>query len=198
MSKNHLMKQNVRITAMYQKYSSAEAKKFIIEPYCVKLFHRRWYVLGRIADSDDFRTLSFDRIKTLTITGIKFEMDADFDAEQYFNDSFGIVNDDNTQVEKVVLRAFGMERFYMDLYYIMEQLTTLRPDVVQRLLEATNNYRVKRMFLYMAEKAGHYWFEELCLEKIKLGDFKVQLVPDGIYNAKYKMTIPKALNDYEG
>jgi len=87
---------------------------------------------------------------------------------------------------------------YMDLYYIMEQLTTLRPDVVQRLLEATNNYRVKRMFLYMAEKAGHYWFEELCHEKIKLGDFKVQLVPDGIYNAKYKMTIPKALNDYEG
>lgn len=107
------MKQNVRITAMYQKYSSAEAKKFVIEPYCVKLFHRRWYVLGRIADSDDFRTLSFDRIKSLTITGIKFEMDADFDAEQYFNDSFGIVNDDNTQVEKVVLRAFGMERFYM-------------------------------------------------------------------------------------
>jgi len=87
---------------------------------------------------------------------------------------------------------------YVDLYYIMEQLTTLRSDVVQSLLEATNNFRVKRMFLYMAEKAGHYWFEELCLEKIMLGNSKLQLVPDGVYNAKYKITIPKALNDYEG
>ena len=35
----------------------------------------------------------------------------------------------------------------------------------------------------MAEKAGHYWFRELCLEKITLGTSKLQLVPDGVYNA---------------
>lgn len=87
---------------------------------------------------------------------------------------------------------------YVDLYYIMEQLTTLRADVVQRLLETVDNFRVKRLFLYMAEKAGHYWVEELRPEKINLGTSKLQLYSDGVYNAKYKITIPKALESYEG
>ena len=87
---------------------------------------------------------------------------------------------------------------YMDLYYIMEQLTTLRSEVVQRLLESTSNVSIKRMFLYMAEKANHYWFEELNLEKIKLGTSKIQLVSKGTYIPKYKITVPNALNSYEG
>lgn len=87
---------------------------------------------------------------------------------------------------------------YMDLYYMMEQLATLRSDVVQRLLETTRNYSVKRMFLYMAEKTGHYWMEELCLEKIDLGTSKLQLVPDGVYDPEYKITVPRALDSYEG
>lgn len=87
---------------------------------------------------------------------------------------------------------------YLDLYYIMEQLVTLRSDVVQRLLETTANFRIKRVFLYMAEKAGHYWYEELDSCRIETGTSKLQLEPNGIYNVKYKMTIPKELETYEG
>jgi hypothetical protein len=86
---------------------------------------------------------------------------------------------------------------YMDLYYIMEQLTSLRADVVQILLENIKNQRVKRIFLYMAEKAGHYWFDMLDINKINIGTSKLQLVKNGIYVNKYKITIPKELNDYE-
>ena len=86
---------------------------------------------------------------------------------------------------------------YMDLYYIMEQLTTLRPEVVQELLENTSNLKVKRMFLYMAEKAGHYWFDSLNADKIALGSAKHKLVDNGVYVSKYKITVPKELYDYE-
>ena len=87
---------------------------------------------------------------------------------------------------------------YMDLYYVMEQLTTLRSDVVQHLLETLDNNRVKRMFLYMAEKAGHFWFEELHPEKIDVGTGKIQAAANGTFNRKYNMTIPKDLEEYEG
>lgn len=86
---------------------------------------------------------------------------------------------------------------YMDLYYIMEQLTTLRAEVVQHLLETTKSFRIKRMFLYMAEKAGHYWFDMLDTSKIALGTSKLQLVENGVYIAKYKITIPEELYMYE-
>lgn len=86
---------------------------------------------------------------------------------------------------------------YMDLFYIMEQLTTLRVDVLQELLESIVSVRVKRMFLYMASKANHYWFEELDLDKISLGEGKRHLATGGVYIAEYKITIPKELRDYE-
>ena len=90
------------------------------------------------------------------------------------------------------------ERYnYMDLFYIMEQLTSLRAEVVQSLLETIKNIRVKRMFLYMAEKAGHYWFDMLDMGKINIGTSKLQLVENGVYNSKYKITVSKELNDYE-
>lgn len=86
---------------------------------------------------------------------------------------------------------------YVDLYYIMEQLTTLRPDVLQSLLENTDNIKVKRMFLYMAEKAGHYWYNMLDTNKIDLGSGKQKLVEKGLYIPKYKITIPQELYEYE-
>lgn len=85
---------------------------------------------------------------------------------------------------------------YLDLFYIMEQLTSLRADVVQTLLETMKSIRVKRMFLYMAEKSGHYWHETLNLSKIDLGTAKLQLTDNGVYISKYRITVPKELNDY--
>lgn len=85
----------------------------------------------------------------------------------------------------------------MDLYYIMEQLTTLRADVVQSLLEGCTSYKVKRLFLYMAEKANHYWYEDLDTTKIDLGAGKYQLAEGGAYLPKYKITIPEELYKYE-
>lgn len=86
---------------------------------------------------------------------------------------------------------------YMDLYYIMEQLTALRPEVVQLLLENTDNIKVKRMFLYMAQKAGHYWFQNLDRDKIELGTAKRKLAVNGVYVPEYCITIPKELYSYE-
>ena len=73
----------------------------------------------------------------------------------------------------------------------------MRADVVQTLLENIKNQRVKRVFLYMAEKAGHYWFDMLNIDRINLGTSKQQLVENGIYIKKYRITIPKELNEYE-
>ena len=86
---------------------------------------------------------------------------------------------------------------YLDLFYIMEQLTTLRSEVVQQLLENTNNLKVKRLFLYMAKKAGHDWFSRLDISKVDIGTGKQKLVNNGVYLPDYMMTIPKDLYEYE-
>lgn len=85
----------------------------------------------------------------------------------------------------------------LDLYYIMESLTTLRPKLIQSLLESCASLKVKRLFVYMAEKASHPWFKALKLDSVTLGTSRYMVVPTGKYIAKYNMTIPKELAEYE-
>ena len=84
-----------------------------------------------------------------------------------------------------------------DLFYVMEMLTTLRPKLVQSLLEKCSSIKVKRPFLYMAEKAGHQWFKAIDATKLDLGKGDRQLADGGTYISKYKIIIPKELSDYE-
>ena len=80
----------------------------------------------------------------------------------------------------------------------MEMLSLVPPFKVQELLEDCKSIKVKRLFLYMAEKAGHDWLKMLDLSKISLGTGKRATVKNGVYNAKYQITIPKELeNDVE-
>lgn len=84
----------------------------------------------------------------------------------------------------------------IECYELMEGLNNLKPTQVQYLLEQCNSIKVKRLFLYMAEKANHNWMKFLNLEKVDLGQGKRSLVKGGVYVEKYQITIPKELEDY--
>mgnify|MGYP001047339695 CR=1 FL=1 len=81
----------------------------------------------------------------------------------------------------------------VECYQVMEGLVNLRPKVVQELLEACSSIKVKRLFLYMAEKAGHQWFQYLDLSKVTLGKGDRSIVKNGVYIAKHKIAVPKEL-----
>lgn len=76
---------------------------------------------------------------------------------------------------------------------LMENLNDLRPLEVQALLEACTSVKVKRLFLYMAEKLNHSWFRYINLTNINLGKGKRSLVQGGIYIPKYQITVPPTL-----
>ena len=115
------MKKGVRVKVCYQRYGSDEAKTLNFEPYCIKLFNKRWYILGHFHRDatenreahDYFGMFSFDRIRSLELTDVQFEIDPDFDAATYFSESFGVLVHDETAMERVVIRAYGQERFYL-------------------------------------------------------------------------------------
>lgn len=115
------MKQKVRIEVTYRRYGSDTESHSIFEPYCIKLFRQRWYILGHFhrdaveekPESDYFAIFSFDRIIDMNLTDIKFEIDPKFDAEGYFNQCWGVFIDDNIRSESIIVRAFGKERYYI-------------------------------------------------------------------------------------
>jgi hypothetical protein len=74
---------------------------------------------------------------------------------------------------------------------IMENLLSLRPDLVERLLVMCRSIKVKRLFMYMAEKHDHSWVSGLDLSKIDIGKGKRMIVPNGKYDRKYLITVPQ-------
>jgi len=125
------MRRKLRINMTYQKYGFDTCSNVTFAPYCLRLFQCRWYVLGqfqrpaREGETPHRRkglpkgyieylgTYSLDRVKEISLTDEKFEINKDFSAAEYFKDCFGVFRDDKVPVQKITLRAYGLQRFYM-------------------------------------------------------------------------------------
>ena len=115
------MKKKVRVAVKYRKYESDLVSSVDFEPYCLKLFNQRWYALAHFhrdatpenEERDYFAVYSFDRIQEISLTDVKFEVRDDFDAQDYFSECFGVVAGDGTPAERIILRAYGKQRYYL-------------------------------------------------------------------------------------
>jgi hypothetical protein len=83
----------------------------------------------------------------------------------------------------------------MEVYELIEGLNNLRPATVQKLLEGCTSVKVKRLFLYLADKAGHEWLSFINLDKVDLGAGKRAIVGSGVYIPKFQITVPKELEE---
>jgi len=83
----------------------------------------------------------------------------------------------------------------VECYQLMEGMNNLRPSSVQQLLEQCKFIKVKRLFLYMAEKADHQWVQYLTIEEIDMGKGKRSFVKNGSYVPKYQITVPKEMEE---
>lgn len=85
---------------------------------------------------------------------------------------------------------------YQDLlecYELMAGLNNLRPKEVQKLLESCASVKVKRLFLFLADKAEHAWLKHIDLDQIDLGKGKRSIITGGAYIPKYQITVNKEL-----
>ena len=111
------MQKNVELQIDYQRYESEQEEynlqEFHVQPYALKVFNRRWYLLGYIKEKHDLRTIALDRILDLKILSTSFELPEDFDARKYFANVVGIFVNNDLPVTKVRIRAYGTQAEYI-------------------------------------------------------------------------------------
>ena len=105
------MREGVKLSMVYQSFGAEKPSTFDVEPWCVKLFEQRWYMLGM---SDKLRIHALDRIKALEPTEREFKLPKKFDAEEFFKDYYGIIiNDEDFDVEPVALKVDSWQSKYL-------------------------------------------------------------------------------------
>jgi hypothetical protein len=102
-----------------------------------------------------------------------------------------------SSVERAILECLyyvpdGMD--FMEAYQILSGLMNLRPRLVQKLLEQCNSVKVKRLFLYMVDKANHSWFKYLDKSSIDCGSGTRTVIKNGVYDPAYQITVPKEIS----
>jgi hypothetical protein len=78
-----------------------------------------------------------------------------------------------------------------EAHYIMEGLTSLRPALIQSLLENCRSVKVKRLLLYMAKTHKHAWYKHLNENNIDLGSGKREIIKGGRLDKKYQIVVPE-------
>ena len=142
------MKGNHVIRLEYQDYFDAESREVLLEPYCVRVFRQRWYVIGimenepegeepsELTNQGQIRRYALDRIQHLEATEEAFKMPRQFSVESYFADAFGIiVEPEEYRVERIRLKV-------SDVNHRRQYLRSLPLHHSQRELERHSDYSV--------------------------------------------------------
>jgi len=133
------MKEGVSMEITYQSYLAEASHTFEIEPYCVKIFKKRWYVVARSPYYDQIMIYALDRMQHFRLTESKFKLSADFDPETYFAHSFGIIVDAGIQPESIEIKVLDATK--------RKYFRALPLHHSQQEVEQTDDYSVFRYYL---------------------------------------------------
>ena len=106
------MRRNQVLHIAYQAYGRDRESHYTVQPYFLKLYHQRWYLIGP-SDTKPVITLALDRMKRVRNTGTEFLMDRTLTVTEYLKDCYGVMKDESLVAEDILIRAFGTEVNYL-------------------------------------------------------------------------------------
>ncbi len=133
------MREGVCLEIEHQRYTREEIRTYHIEPYCVKVFRQRWYVVAKTVESSQVRVYSLDRILSLRQTEERYTMPTEFDGAEYFAGSFGVMSQE--KLDEVVLKVCNREN--KDKYF-----ESLPLHSSQKIVERTDEYTIFSYQIY--------------------------------------------------
>ena len=145
------MKENRMLNITYYSYWRNEEYNFDVQPYCVKLYRQRWYMVALSEGYDEPRIYALDRIRQLSVTDVTFKMPKNWCAEQYFDGCFGIIANKDIHKQIIKLKVMADQARYIrdlplhesqqeiernDDYSIFQYYLRPQFDFVQELLHS--------------------------------------------------------------
>ena len=160
------LRDKTAIEMTYQGFTKDYPATFIVEPYCLKMFKQRWYVLAYSPGIKKLYLYSLDRVHAIEPTTQKYKLPKGFNAEAYFKDAYGVtVLDDQQEPQKIVISMSEDQAHY---------LRTLPLHKSQEEIETNEEYSIFRYFIIPS-----YDFKQ---ELYKYGSDVEVLAPESMRN----------------
>lgn len=99
----HAIKINLIIKFTYQKFWEEEISQRLVEPYALKEFKNRWYVLAKDSKDNNIKSFALDRLTHLEITAQHYQYPENYSVEQSYRYCFGIISPNGSAPQDIIL-----------------------------------------------------------------------------------------------
>ena len=149
------MRENRQIVVDYEDFFGRVVEGLKVNPYFIRLFKRRWYVMALVLPGKEIHRFGLDRIKRLEVLDSKFSYPKNFSPQDYYTDYYGVFHD--AEPMTICLKAYGVKANYLRSlplhhsqheidsngeYTIFEYLIAPTFDFVQEILSHGNQMEV--------------------------------------------------------
>ena len=133
----HAIKNKVQISFSYKKFWEDEMSQRTAEPYALKEFKNRWYVLANDLKDNIVKSFALDRLTELEITRKKFQLPIDFDVNEHYKYCFGIISPNEHQPQEVILSFDPFQGKYIKTLPLHESQVILKDHEEELLIKLT-------------------------------------------------------------
>lgn len=175
----HAIKNKFLVRFTHQKYWDTEITQRNVEPYALKEFKYRWYVIGKDLGDKQVKSFALDRFDDLEITKTVFQYPDDFDINEYFKDCFGIINPKDDKPMEIILSFQPLQGKYVKSLPLHES---------QEILLDNEKELQIRLRLFITH--------DFIMELLSMGD-TVKVLKPGVLVNKLIKTYQNMLNLYD-
>jgi len=175
----HAIKNRLQIRFSYQKFWEDEITQRTVEPYALKEFKYRWYVLSKDQKDNNVKSFALDRLTNLEITNQHFVFPEDFNIEENYRYCFGIISPGDQEPQEIILSFEPVQGKYIKSLPLHESQ--------QILIDNEHELRVK-LILFITY--------DLVKELLSYGEYIKVLQPESLAK-ELKMIHKNALNHYK-
>uniref|UniRef100_UPI0040495056 helix-turn-helix transcriptional regulator n=1 Tax=Gelidibacter sp. TaxID=2018083 RepID=UPI0040495056 len=99
----HAIKNKLKIKFTYQKFWDEEVSQRLVEPYALKEFKNRWYILAKDSKDSNIKSFALDRLTNLEITTQHYQYPDNYSIEQNYRYCFGIISPNGSDPQDIIL-----------------------------------------------------------------------------------------------
>ena len=165
------LRSNTRLLITYKSFSCDKETTFEAEPYCLRMFNQRWYLVARSLDFESPRIYALDRVVNIQLTNHSFADPEEFSAEDFFAASYGIIVDETMEAESVELKVHSSHVGYIRSLPLhrsqQETKRTAEYSIFQLILAPTFDFEQKILSMgEYVEVLSPGWFRKRIANRV--------------------------------
>ena len=165
------VKNHKAITFSHTGFESDDAIQYSINPYLLKEYQNRWYIIGVPEGKKDLRTFGIDRISNLKVMDNKFVPNPKINPQKNFEHVIGLYYSD-LDAEVIILSFTPQQGNYIRTLPLHKSQEILRDDEEEFRIKlfVVPNFELKQKILMLGssvEAIEPIWFRDEIIEELR-------------------------------